>query len=83
MMTVAEASCRYRSPARFEDEILIRTAVASATDKVVRFHYEVRRKNTGQLLADGRTTHVVVDASLRPARLPREYRKYFLLPEGE
>lgn len=83
MMTVAEASCRYRAPARFEDEILIRTAVAGATDKVIRFHYEVRRKNTGQLLADGQTTHVVVDAALRPARLPREYRKYFLLPEAK
>jgi acyl-CoA thioester hydrolase len=82
MMMVAEASCRYRAPARFEDEIVIRTAVASATDKVVRFHYEVRRKTTGQLLANGETAHVVVDETLRPARLPEKYRKHFLLPEG-
>lgn len=81
MMMVAEASCRYRAPARFEDEIVIRTAVGSATDKVVRFHYEVRRKATGELLASGETAHVVVDAGLRPVRLPAEYRKYFLLPE--
>jgi acyl-CoA thioester hydrolase len=81
MMMVAEASCRYRLPARFEDEIVIRTAVGRATDRVVRFHYEVRRKGTDQLLASGETAHVVVDSTLRPVRLPREYLKYFLPPE--
>jgi acyl-CoA thioester hydrolase len=80
-MMVAEATCRYRAPARFEEEILIRTAIAAATDKVVRFQYEVRRKRTGELLASGETAHVVVDGSLRPARLPAEYRKFFLLPD--
>jgi acyl-CoA thioester hydrolase len=81
MMMVAEATCRYRAPARFEEEILIRTAVAAATDKVVRFHYELRRKGTGEFLASGETAHVVVDGTLRPARLPAEYRKFFLLPD--
>ncbi len=76
-MVVAEASCRFRSPARFEDEIVIRTAVASATDKVIRFLYEIRNKETGRLLATGETAHVVVDASLRPARLPDRYRPFF------
>jgi acyl-CoA thioester hydrolase len=81
MMMVAEATCRYRAPARFEDEILIRTAVAAATDKVVRFRYELRRKGTGELLASGETAHVVVDGTLHPARLPAEYRQFFLLPD--
>ncbi len=81
MMMVAEANCRYKAPARFEDEIVIRTAVGRATDKVMRFHYEVRRKGTGELLASGETAHVVVDSTLRPVRLPQEYRKYFLPPE--
>lgn len=82
MMMVADVSCRYRAPARFEDAIVIRTAVAGATEKVVRFQYEIRREETGQLLATGETAHVVVDRSLRPARLPVEYRKYFLLPDS-
>ena len=80
-LVVAEASCRYKSPAYFEDDILVRTALARATDKVIRFHYEVWRKGTGELLASGETAHVVVDSTLRPVRLPQEYRKYFLLPE--
>ncbi len=81
-MTVAQASCRYKAPARFEDEIVINTAVASATDKVVHFTYKICNKNTGQLLATGETVHVVTDTQLRPARMPERFRPYFNLPAG-
>jgi acyl-CoA thioester hydrolase len=79
-MVVAEATCRYRAPARFEEEIVVRTAVAGATDKVIRFQYEICNKQTGQLLATGETTHVVTDPNLQPARLPDRYRPHFGLP---
>ncbi len=79
-MTVAEASCRYRAPARFEDDILIRTAVGSATDRVVHFVYEVRNNRTGQVLATGETVHVVTDSKVRPSRLPDRFRRHFNLP---
>lgn len=79
MMVVAEAACRYKAPARFEDDILIRTAVASATDKVIRFRYEIRNQTTGELLATGESAHVVTDRDLRPARLPQQILKLFLM----
>ncbi len=77
MMMVAEATCRYKAPARFEDDILIRTALGSATDRLVRFSYEIRNQRTGQLLATGESKHVVTDRSYRPARLPEEIRGFF------
>ena len=79
-LMVAEASCRYKSPARFEDDILIRTALAKATDRVIRYRYEIRSKSGHQLLATGETAHVVTDRNHRPSRLPDSYRKYFSLP---
>jgi acyl-CoA thioester hydrolase len=79
-MMVAEAKCRYKAPAHFDDEIVIRTAVARATDRVIRFRYEVRDKKTWQLLATGETAHVVTDPDFRPSRLPDQYRKHFSLP---
>jgi len=81
-MMVAEAACRYRSPARFDDEVTIRTAVASASEKVIRFSYEVRDKITSKLLATGETAHIVTDSDNRPSRLPARYRKYFHLRAG-
>jgi acyl-CoA thioester hydrolase len=79
-MIVAEASCRYKSPARFEDDIIVRTALGKATDRVIRYRYEIVGKSTNHLLATGETAHVVVDLSFRPARLPDHYRGYFSLP---
>jgi acyl-CoA thioester hydrolase len=79
-MMVAEAACRYKAPAHFEDDIVVRTALARATDKVIRFQYEIREKNTRQLLATGETAHVLTDLTFRPSRLPDDYRKYFSLP---
>jgi acyl-CoA thioester hydrolase len=80
LMMVAEATCRYKAPARFEDEIVIRTTVASATDIVIRFQYEIRNKKTWQLLATGETAHVVTDPEFRPSRIPEQYRAHFHLP---
>jgi acyl-CoA thioester hydrolase len=79
-LVVAEAACRYKSPARFADDIIVRTALAKATDRVIRYHYEVRRKKDNQLLATGDTAHVITDRRHRPSRLPDRYRDYFSLP---
>ncbi len=79
-LMVAEASCRYKAPALFEDDIVVKTALAKATDRVIRYQYEVCRNSTGQLLATGQTAHVVTDLSFHPARLPDSYRAYFSLP---
>ena len=80
LMVVAEASCRYKASAYFGEELIVRTALAKATDRVIRYKYEIRRKPTGQLLATGATAHIVTDLEFRTTRLPDSYRKYFSLP---
>lgn len=79
-LVVAEAKCRYKAPARFENDIVIRTSLGKASDRAIRFRYEICAKSTGQVLATGETAHVVTDLNLKPARLPDHYRKYFSLP---
>jgi acyl-CoA thioester hydrolase len=79
-LIVADANCRYKAPAHFEEDVLIRTGLAKATDRTVHYWYEIRNKSTLQLLATGGTRHVVTDRNFRPARLPERYRKYFFLP---
>jgi len=79
-LMVAEASCRYKSPAHFEDDIVVRTSLGRANDRIIRYRYEIRRKSDAELLATGETAHVVADINHRPARLPDRYRGYFSLP---
>jgi len=79
-LMVAEAACRYKAPAHFGEDVLIRTALAKATDRVIRYQYEIRERSTRLLLATGETAHVVTDPNFRPSRLPDRYRKCFSLP---
>ena len=76
-MMVADASCRYKAPARFDDDIVVRTAVAAANERVIRFIYEIREKSGWGLLATGETAHIVTDLHHRPSRLPARYHKFF------
>jgi len=79
-MVVAESNCRYKAPAHFGEDIVVRTSLGKATDRVIRYRYEIRGKDTGKLLATGGTAHVITDTEFQPARLPDSYREYFSLP---
>ena len=82
-IVVAQSSCRYHRPARYDDVLRIRTRVASSSRKTVRFAYEILNDATGELLASGETLHVICDRQGRPKALPEKYRKYFPMSETE
>lgn len=74
---VAEASCRYKSSAHYDDEIEVRTCLRAMRRRVLVFGYEICRAGDHQLLAEGETTHVVVDRTGRACALPDKYRELF------
>jgi acyl-CoA thioester hydrolase len=76
-LAVVEANCRYRSPARFDDEVVIRTWVEEANSRVVTIQYEMRVAADGRLVATGYTRHIFVGAAMRKARCPLRYRAAF------
>ena len=77
ILPVIEARCRYRSPARYDDEILIETGVAMVRGTVLKFAYRILRKGhegeENTLLAEGETIHVVCDGQLKRKPLPERY----------
>lgn len=78
ILPVVEASCRYRAPARYDDEILIETRPALLRGSVIKFAYKIYRKTDQkgeerQLLAEGETVHVVCDDQLNKKPLPEKY----------
>jgi len=76
-IVVAEASCRYKCPAKFDDLLTIRTRVADGQRRLIRFAYEIFNQGSGQLVATGHTLHVICDRLGRPKSLPEKYWKYF------
>src|ERR1700735_1556464 len=71
MIAVIEASARYKAPARYDDEILVRTSLAGVRGTIVRFRYAVLRaaaqEADEQLLCEGETTHIVVNREMKKA----------------
>ena len=70
---VVEANCRYKAPARYDDELIIATHVTGVRGAVLKFRYRVVRVSDQQLLAEGETTHVVTDHALTKRALPEKY----------
>jgi acyl-CoA thioester hydrolase len=76
-LPVVEVKCRYKHPARYDDEITIRTRLAQMRASLLRFQYELVRKSDGRLLAEGETTHVVVGSDLKRTHLTGKYLNAF------
>ena len=77
ILPVIEATCRYKSPARYDDRILIETWPSLLRNSVIKFAYRILRKGPeGEeplLLAEGETVHVVCDDQLNKKPLPPEH----------
>jgi acyl-CoA thioester hydrolase len=78
-LMVAEANCRYRTPARYEDDLIVRTRIDEVTRRTVVFGYEITRAD-GASVAVGETTHVLINRQGRPSSFPE---KYLALLKGE
>jgi acyl-CoA thioester hydrolase len=74
-IAVAEVKCRYRAPAFYDEEVIVRTRLKGVRESVVVFTYELVRAETGALLAEGETTHIVTDSNMKVAALTEKYLK--------
>ena len=72
-MAVADASCRYIAPARYDAEILVRTSVERLSRRLVTFVYSISNSATGQLLAEGKTVHITVSKDGKTCSIPERY----------
>jgi acyl-CoA thioester hydrolase len=70
-LTVAEATCRYIAPARYDEGIIVETRLSRLRSRVIEFTYRIKRGD--ELLAEGRTVHVVIGRDGKPRSMPAQY----------
>jgi acyl-CoA thioester hydrolase len=75
LLAVAESHCRYVSPARFDEEVLIATTIPDVNRRFVSFDYAMTC--AGRKIATGQTRHIFLSRALRPVRLPDKYAALF------
>jgi acyl-CoA thioester hydrolase len=76
-LPVIEARCEYRQPARYDDDLEIRTTGSLMSPVRVAFAYEIVRPSDRQTVATGQTVHAAIDRNGRPCRLPERVKGLF------
>jgi acyl-CoA thioester hydrolase len=81
-IAVIDARCRYKAPARYDDEVIVRTGLKYIRESLIQFEYELKRLSDGTLLAEGDTTHIVVDRQMKKVAIPEKYMEAFRAAVG-
>lgn len=78
LLVVTEIGCRYRAAFRYDDEVLIRTTIAEAASRSMRFAYELFDGASGEPRATGFSAHLWLDRVTRkPVRADEEVMRGF------
>jgi acyl-CoA thioester hydrolase len=74
---VVDLRVRYKAPAQYDDEIVVRTELKRVRPSLLHFNYEIFREADRTLLATGETMHIIVDNKLARTTLPEKYMQAF------
>jgi len=74
-LPILEARCRYRAPARYDDELTVDVHVAELRSRTIRFEYIITRDDT--LIAEGETIQMLVDTDRKPRSFPADVAERF------
>jgi acyl-CoA thioester hydrolase len=74
---VVDLRVRYKAPAQYDDEIMVRTQIKNVRSSLLHFSYEVFREVDRTLLATGETMHIIVNNKLERTALPEKYMQAF------
>lgn len=86
LLPLNETNLKFKSPAHYDEEILIKTRIILCTGICLVFGYEIRRieDDGDQLLVLGETHHAWTTKELKPVRIDkREPHIYRLMKEYE
>ena len=70
-LPVAEADCKYHTPARYDDDIVVETVISRLNRRLIEFTYKI--KTNSALIAEGRTVHVITGADGKMRSMPERY----------
>lgn len=79
MLPLAETHCKYRIPAKYDDELIIRTSIKGITVARIIFTYQLLRNTDGVLLAEGETVHAFTNKQGKPVNLKKASRELYNL----
>lgn len=71
MMPLLSMNCRFKSPAKYDDEVIIKTFIKELTKTRITFGYEAIKSECATLLCEGETEHAWTDKTLKPINIKK------------
>jgi len=80
---VVHAEADYKSPARFDEVLVLEAGISEIGRTSYTFQYRVTGQADGRLVAEGRTVHVTLDMETwKPVPIPEAFRRLVRSFEG-
>lgn len=76
-IAVVEANVRYKAPARYDDELIVRTTLTQVRGSILGFAYTILRAVDEAVLCEGITTHIVVNRQMKRVPMPGRFAAAF------
>ncbi len=73
LLPLIESGCKYRSGAKYEDELVVQTRMVNLSPVKVQFNYQIIRDADGTLIAEGFTKHAFVNKELKPVNIRKKH----------
>jgi len=72
-LVVVDVHCRYRSSARYDETVIVRTRLKDAHKRMITFGYQILRKDQEEVIAEGETQHICIDSNGKTKSLPEKF----------
>lgn len=70
-LPLSHMECKYKSPAKLGDEIIVKTCITFVSCVKIKFEYKVLNNINGKLLATGNTVHGWTDIGVNPLSIEK------------
>ncbi len=81
---VARASCDFRSPARFDDPLVVRVRISEIRRTSFRFAFLITHKQEARVVAQAESVHVAIKPdTFTPILVPESFRRVIRAFEGK
>lgn len=77
LVPVVDARCIYKLPAKYDDELIIKTKATKLTPARIQFNYEIIRTSDKEVLANGYTVHAFVSKDSKVINIKKQYKQVF------
>ena len=73
ILVVTDAHCHYRNPARYDEVLVVRTRLKGINKRMITFAYQLTKKGSEEILAEGETRHLSIGPNGKPKSLPERF----------